>query len=114
MNRLRLLLLLSFASCSLADAKRTDEITLLEMQQALVGKRLVDLTHAFAPGIPHWPGFPDEKRQMIYSFDKGRGTMGLVFLRRFFRMWASGGRMLIHLHILREGEGPSTKSRLRK
>lgn len=26
-------------------------------------KRFVDLTHAFEPGIPHWPGFPDEKRE---------------------------------------------------
>lgn len=36
---------------------------------------MIDLTHAFAPGIPHWPGFPDEKRQPIYWYDKRPGGM---------------------------------------
>ena len=84
MNRSRLLCLLFFASCSLADAKRASELTLLELQQALVVKRFVDLTHAFAPGIPHWPGFPEEKREMIYWFDKGRGSMGAGFFAETF------------------------------
>jgi hypothetical protein len=66
MNRLRIGVIVLFASCSLADAKRTEELTLLQLQQALIGKRFVDLTHAFAPGIPHWPGFPDEKRETVY------------------------------------------------
>jgi kynurenine formamidase len=81
---LRLVLLVSFAISSGANAKRTEEITLMQLQQTLTGKRFVDLTHAFAPGIPHWPGFPDEKREIAYWFDKGRGTMGAGFFAEVF------------------------------
>jgi kynurenine formamidase len=61
-----------------------DEPSLARIQQILVGKKLVDLTHAFAPGIPHWPGFPDEKRETIYHYDKGRGSMGAGFLAEVY------------------------------
>src|ERR1700712_5210852 len=53
-----------------------EEPSLARIQQILVGKKLVDLTHAFEPGIPHWPGFPEEKRETIYHYDKGKGSMG--------------------------------------
>jgi kynurenine formamidase len=33
-------------------------------------KEFVDLTHSFEPGIPHWPGFPDEIRSTIYWYDE--------------------------------------------
>lgn len=56
-----------------------DEPSLARIQQILVGKKLVDLTHAFEPGIPHWPGFPNEKRETIYWYEKGRGSMGAGF-----------------------------------
>src|SRR6188768_3880432 len=56
-----------------------DEPSLARIQQILVGKKLVDLTHAFEPGIPRWPGFPDEKRTTLYWYQKGRGTMGTGF-----------------------------------
>ena len=55
------------------------EPSLTRIQQILLSKKLVDLTHAFAPGIPHWPGFPDEKRETIYGYEKGQGTMGAGF-----------------------------------
>lgn len=42
-------------------------------------KEFVDPTHAFEPGIPHWPGFPDEERATIYWFEDGGGTMGTGF-----------------------------------
>lgn len=84
MKRSCFLVILFFASCSLADAKRAEELTLLEQQRALIAKRFVDLTNTFAPGIPHWPGFPDEKREMIYWFDKGRGSMGAGFFAEIF------------------------------
>ena len=32
----------------------------------LQNKEFVDLTHAFEPGIPHWPGFPDEQRELLF------------------------------------------------
>src|SRR3954467_10596918 len=53
-----------------------DEPSLARIQQILAGKKFVDLTHAFEPGIPHWPGFPDEKRETVYWYEKGRGSMG--------------------------------------
>ena len=81
---MRLLILLCFGSCSLADAKRADELALSEIQRVLVEKRLVDLTYSFAPGIPHWPGFPDEKRETIYGFEKGIGSMGTGFFPEIF------------------------------
>jgi len=40
----------------------------------------VDLTHPFEPGIPHWPGFPDEQREQIYGYRPGEGTLGSGFL----------------------------------
>lgn len=33
--------------------------------------RWVDLTHAFAPGIPHYARFPDERRRVVVDFDEG-------------------------------------------
>jgi kynurenine formamidase len=38
----------------------------------------------FAPGIPHWPGFPDEKRQPIYWYDKRPGMLGDGFFAEVF------------------------------
>jgi kynurenine formamidase len=46
-------------SASLADA--------LAVMQA---HQFVDLTHAFAPGIPHWKGAPDETIKTLYTVEK--------------------------------------------
>jgi kynurenine formamidase len=50
-------------------------------------KEFVDLTHSFAPGIPHWPGFADEQRELIYWYDNnppGPGTLGSGFYAQLF------------------------------
>lgn len=60
------------------------EPSLLEIHKILAGKKFVDLTHAFAPGIPHWHGFPDEKRETIYWYEKGRGSRGEGFFAETF------------------------------
>ncbi len=62
-----------------AEDKPGPQPSLLQIQKIIAGKRFVDLTHAFAPGIPHWPGFPDEKRETIYWYEKGRGALGEGF-----------------------------------
>jgi hypothetical protein len=36
-------------------------------------------THEFEPGIPRWPGFPDETRKTIYWYDKRPDTIGSGF-----------------------------------
>jgi len=63
----------------LAEDKAGPQPSLLQIQKIIAGKRFVDLTHSFGPGIPHWPGFPDEKRETIYWYEKGRGTLGEGF-----------------------------------
>jgi len=48
-----------------------DDLSLWELYDAKIRpKRFVDLTHAFAPGIPRWPGFPTEERKVIYTYEK--------------------------------------------
>lgn len=50
-------------------------------------KEFVDLTHTFEPGIPHWPGFPDEERELLFWYDDqppGPGTLGTGFYAQYF------------------------------
>ena len=44
--------------------------TLMEALGVLRAHRFVDLTHDFAPGIPHWKGAPDESRTDAYTIAK--------------------------------------------
>jgi len=67
------------------------EPSLLEIQKILAGKRFVDLTHSFAPGIPHWHGFPDEKRETVYWYEKGRGSLGEGFFAETFTLVGQWG-----------------------
>ena len=71
------------AACSGAAPLR-DEPTLMEMYQVIKTREFVDLTHAFAPGIPHWPGFPDEERTTLYWYGPGVGSMGQGFFAQKF------------------------------
>jgi kynurenine formamidase len=54
-----------------AHAGQRAQPTLGEIYATLHAKRFVDLTHAFAPDIPHWKGFKDEKIRNLYTYDKG-------------------------------------------
>ena len=67
------------------------EPTLAECLKVIRQKQFVDLTHAFRPGIPHWPGFPDEKRETIYGYDKGVGTMGSGFFAQRYSLVGQWG-----------------------
>lgn len=69
---------------STATTAELKEPTVLQIQQILQTKKFVDLTHAFGPGIPHWKGFPEEKRETIYSFEKKAGTLGDGFFAETF------------------------------
>ena len=57
----------------------SEELTLKDAWQVIKAKRFVDLTHAFSPGIPHWKGFPDEKREILYWYEPGVGKLGSGF-----------------------------------
>ncbi|MEY2507728.1 MAG: hypothetical protein QOH01_2057 [Verrucomicrobiota bacterium] len=91
-----------------------DEPSLLDIQKILAGKKFVDLTHAFAPGIPHWHGFPEEKRETAYWYEKGKGSIGEGFSPRFTRTWANGGRTSIRRLISSAACAPWTRSASRK
>jgi kynurenine formamidase len=83
---------LGLAACLfLRTNAAADEPSLLEIQKILAGKKFVDLTHAFAPGIPHWHGFPDEKRDTIYWYEKGRGSIGEGFFAETFTLVGQWG-----------------------
>jgi kynurenine formamidase len=67
-----------------ARTRGGDEKSLWPLQQTLASKKYIDLTHEFAPGIPRWPGFPDERRQTIYWYDKRPDTKGAGFFSEVF------------------------------
>jgi len=52
---------------------------LMDAWRTIKSRPFVDLTHAFAPGIPHWPGFPDQQRDTLYWYDAGVGSAGAGF-----------------------------------
>jgi kynurenine formamidase len=59
--------------------------TLQKVYEFLRTKHWIDLTHSFAPGIPHWFGFPDEQRETLYYYDEGVGSIGSygIFIQRY-------------------------------
>ncbi len=60
----------SVAGARAAEAPLRPAPSLAEIYATLHAKRMVDLTHAFAPGIPHWKGFTDETLRTLYTIDK--------------------------------------------
>ncbi len=72
------------AALILSSCAPKKEPTLWEIYSILKKKQFVDLTHAFHPGIPHWPGFPDEKRTVLYWYEEGVGTLGSGFFAEEF------------------------------
>ena len=77
-------ILLTASTLFCAWAKEQGDTSLIAIQKILSEKKFVDLTHEFAPGIPHWSGFPDEQRQTIYWYDKKPGATGEGFFAEVF------------------------------
>lgn len=73
---------------------------------ALAKARYIDLTHAFGPGIPHFPAFPDEDRVTLVDHDASRYQ---VHRYQFVGQWGThvdppvhfvaGGRTLDQLPV---------------
>ena len=59
-------------------------LTLNDAWHTIKEKKFVDLTHAFAPDIPHWKGFPDEKLETLYWYEPGVGKLGSGFYAQSF------------------------------
>lgn len=51
---------------------------LMAAYRTIHGHRFVDLTHAFEPGIAHWPGFPNETVRTLYTY-KSSGFIAQLF-----------------------------------
>jgi kynurenine formamidase len=59
------------AVSSLAGAaEATKPASLADALAVMQAHQFVDLTHAFAPGIPHWKGAPDETVKTLYTVEK--------------------------------------------
>ncbi len=71
-----------FAFASFCPA--SEKLTLEDAWRVIKTKRFVDLTHAFSPGVPHWKGFPDEKRETLYWYEPGVGRLGNGFYAQSF------------------------------
>ena len=71
---------LLLGSCCIASEERS----LKGAWEVIRERRFVDLTHAFSPGIPHWKGFPDEKREVLYWYEPREGTLGSGFYAQSF------------------------------
>jgi hypothetical protein len=87
----------------------TPETSLIDLQKVLASKKFVDLTHAFAPGIQRWSGFPDEQRKTIYRYDKQSSKMGDGFFAEIFThvgQW--GTHVACWQRLLEFGCDPST------
>src|SRR5437660_12070960 len=82
--QLRWILLLGVVGFCISLLHSAGEKSLWSIQQTLSSKRYVDLTHAFEPGIPRWPGFPNEKREALHWNDKRCGTNGDGFFAETF------------------------------
>lgn len=80
--RIYLLVAVLLGATNLASAADS----LWPVQQQLARKKFVDLTHAFAPGIPRWPGFPDETRKTVYWYENTRTRWEPDFSRKYLRM----------------------------
>ncbi len=78
------LLLAGMVLASISCGMASEPPTLETVWKALRGKKFVDLTHAFAPGIPHWKNFPDEKREVLYWYEPGVGSRGSGFYVQSF------------------------------
>jgi putative cyclase len=76
--------------------------SLLEALEVIRTHRFVDLTQAFAPGIPHWHGVPDEVRETLSHYDQGIGTQGVGLPDPPGTCsLASGGRMSTPAHFIK-------------
>lgn len=80
-------MILFVSGCALfPERQETDSLS-----NILQNANVFDLTHEFEPGIPHWPGFPDEERTVLYSHEKGQGALGDGFFAQQFTLVGQWG-----------------------
>jgi len=85
-NKIYFLTLIALLILVVIKAEGEDKLTLWEVyNQHIRPKKFVDLTHAFYPGVPHWKGFPDEKRETLFWYEPGVGKLGSGFFAESFQ-----------------------------
>jgi kynurenine formamidase len=84
-------ILAAFAWTPAEQPRPAREPSLLDVYAVLKTKRFVDLTYPFGPGIPHWPGFPDEVRETLYYYDEGVGSRGSGFFAQKYTLVGQWG-----------------------
>ncbi len=85
-------MVLGLAQCGSPPPSRTTlhsetvvpALSVLDACRMLRTKTFVDLTHAFEPGIPSWPGFPNETRETLYGYREGMGKLGKGFFAQSY------------------------------
>jgi kynurenine formamidase len=83
MNRTYALYITVLTMIVCSACTQVKEPTLEQAWQLLKTRQFVDLTHEFEPGIPHWPGFPDEKVETLFWYDPGVAP-GSGFYAQYF------------------------------
>lgn len=88
MNRTRCfppaLAIIGLLPALLSCTREPAPMTLDDAWKVISTRKFVDLTHAFGPGIPHWKGFHDEKRDTLYWYTPGPGKEGSGFFAESF------------------------------
>ncbi len=72
-------------------APASSQMSLADAYAVISTKKFVDLTHVFEPGIPHWKGFPNETRETLYWYEKGRGKLGDGFFAESYTLVGQWG-----------------------
>jgi kynurenine formamidase len=70
--------ILGFSSSLLHASAGPPTPDLMASYRTIHAHTFVDLTHAFAPGIAHWPGFPNETVRTLYTY-KSSGFVAQLF-----------------------------------
>jgi kynurenine formamidase len=67
---IRILACMACVNSTAAVAAGTNPMSLKQALTVIKSHRFVDLTHDFAPGIPHWKGASDERVTTLYTVEK--------------------------------------------
>jgi len=101
------LLLLGDALGSVPRVHAQPSTSLTDAYRIIQSHRFVDLTHDFAPGIAHWPGFANETVKTLYWYTPKKGTLGSGF---FAQEYCHVGQAQSTRSIRRLREIPTTWS----
>jgi kynurenine formamidase len=71
-------LLIGVAAGAALRSPAQQTATLTDAYRVIHAHRFVDLTHDFAPGVAHWPGFPNETVRTLYTY-KSAGFFAQLF-----------------------------------